>query len=110
MRKKLFFFALIMSMFYFSNAGYIIRGITTTIDPSEFKNYTLTFDNGDQPISAGALYSASASGTRKNSIVIVRVNTNVANVFPIVLPGDKPDADYNVLSPHTLTLFLSVQR
>ena len=95
MKKLLFFLVLFTSIHFFSTAGYIIRGITTWTPSENLKNYTLTFDASGTPIAAGSMYTSFGPGTAKNSIVIVNSISNIADIFPIALPGE-PNEDYNI--------------
>ena len=68
MKKKLFALTLILGVFCTAQAGYLIRGKTVYND-QEFKNFTLTLDHNDEPISAGSMMDDVDYG-----IVIVRAN------------------------------------
>jgi len=97
MRKLLFFLVLFMSIFFITKAGYVIRGTTaTSITPYDIKNYTLTFDEHYAPIAAVSMPSPLAFGTGKNSIAVFRADDILINVFPIVLPTDEPEANYDI--------------
>jgi len=80
MKKLLFFLTLILSIFCTAKAGYLIRGVTTFIDPSYLKNYTLTFDGNGEPIAAASMLQP---GTGRESIVVVQANNTRAYLFPV---------------------------
>jgi len=84
-----------MSILHTLNAGYLIRGITITPVTPDIRNYTLTFDVGDRPISIGSMFTPYALGSKNNSIVVVHANSNMADIFPVVIPGE-PEANYNI--------------
>jgi len=86
MKKFLLFFALIMSILFTVNAGYLIRGIQTPLSNDELKNYTLTFYKGEEPISAASMHTNLVYYTGKNTIAIIHANSPFADVFPIQLP------------------------
>jgi hypothetical protein len=88
MRKLLLFLTLFMSFSFTVMAGYVIRGIPITPPSDDLKNYTLTFDQNDEPISAASMHTTLAPGTGKNSIVIVQANFSGAYLFPIMLVYD----------------------
>ena len=96
MKKTIFFFALIMSMLFTAQAGYVIRGITSTDVLPEFKNYTLTFDASGNPISFASMNTSLALGTKKNTIVVVHSNSNNSEIFPVYIIGEDPFADYDI--------------
>ncbi|MCL2511578.1 MAG: T9SS type A sorting domain-containing protein [Bacteroidales bacterium] len=80
--RKVFILALIMSSFFAAQAGYAIRGIYTPGDYNNLRNYTLAFKDG-APIAAASMFSPSAFGTGKNTIVIIQENSPNAYLFPI---------------------------
>ena len=82
MKKFLLFFVLIVSICVTAQAGYKIQGRTTTLIDLGFKNFTLTINNDDEPISAGSMLYAG-----EHSIVIVQANNPNAYVFPITING-----------------------
>jgi len=90
--KKLLLFLVLSSTFLFSaNAGYVVRGINISVAYDDLKNYTLTFDGNNNPISAGSMFTTYAGGSLKNSIVIIPA-------YPFLLPIVFPLAytsDYN---------------
>ena len=76
--KKLFFvLLLISSIFSTAQAGYIIRSVSGSINPSFLRNYTLTFDVTGNPVAA-----ASMPYNGIYSIVIVHANSNAVQIFP----------------------------
>jgi len=88
MRKYLLIFALIMSIFFTAQAGYITRGFQMSVG-TDLKNYTLSFDGSGDPIAAGTMHTASAPNG-KNSIVIIAAHNLLATVFPIPYSGSLP--------------------
>jgi len=89
MRKFLFVFALIMSVFFTAQAGYITRGFQMSVG-TDLKNYTLSFDDSGDPIAAGTMHSTLGIGNRRNSIVIIAAHNLLATVFPIPYSGIEP--------------------
>jgi len=85
MRKTLFFLALILSIFCTAQAGYVIRGITTLVDPVPLRNYTLAFDKNGEPIAAASMIHP-YTGT--HSIAIVQVNRVSAFLFPVMINNE----------------------
>ena len=78
MKKLLFVLTFILGVFCTAQAGYLIRKITGT-NVQGFKNFTLTLDNADEPVSAGSMIYGGY-----HSIVIVRANLlTTANIFQI---------------------------
>jgi len=97
--RKSFFVALIMGSLFTAHAGYVIRGINAyNIGFEDLKNYTLSFDAGNNPIAAGSMYWVAASGIGRNCIVIINANVNFPNaqVFSIPLTGYDPDVEHNI--------------
>ena len=86
MKKTLFFLALIVSVLHVSQAGYLIRSLTSTwTPPDNLQNYTLAFDGSGNPIAAASTIFAG-----NNSIVIVHANSNVAHFFPVNTDANLP--------------------
>jgi len=89
MKKILLLLVLIMSLLATAQAGFIIRGINTSVFPDNLKNFTLTLNN-DEPVSAGSMYTTDGGGEGRNSIVIIPADTNVsATYFPFTFGIDE---------------------
>jgi len=72
--------------------GYVIRGIYTPAEPENLKNFTLLVKNGI-PASAASVHTTGASGSGKNTIVIISSDPTVLPVFfPIIFI----DEDYDI--------------
>jgi len=85
MKKILFSLTLITSILFTAQAGYVIRGINTSIQPSYLKNFTLTFNASGEPVSAGSMIHPIYPG---NSIVIINAYNNLATFFPVLYGGE----------------------
>jgi len=106
MKKFLLFFALIMSILFTANAGYVIRGINTTGYPQNLLNYTVALNKEGKPVSAASMYTTFfGGGTGRNTIVIVSTDplpTFFFTSFPISL-GLNEDFNINVRDFHYIT-------
>jgi len=110
MRKALFFLALILSIFFTAQAGYIIRGMPAMVDPAYLNNYTLTFDRNDEPVSAASMIEPR---TGWHSIVIVQANDRGAYIFPITIDHENLEIevrDFHRLKDDTDTYVLCGSR
>jgi len=85
MKKILLSLALITSILFTVQAGYIIRGVNVPADSPYLKNFTLTFNTSDEPVSAGSMIDPFSG---HNSIVIINANNNLAAIFPILYGGE----------------------
>jgi len=98
MKNLLLFSVLIMSVLFTAQAGYIVRGVTTSIPPAtDMKNFTLNFDAIGEPIAA-----ASMNEPGRNSIVIVHANSNRAHIFTIM---SDENANIEVRDIHYVRMF-----
>ena len=79
MKKLLLSFALLMSILFTANAGYIVRGIRINTSFDDLKNYTLTFDQYGDPIAATSLEYPTVGW---HCIAIIKANSNTAHIFP----------------------------
>ena len=94
--KKVFVLALVMSIFCAAQAGYVVRGIY--VNPpyaQDLKNYTLTFNPGDVPVSAASFHSSNGGGIGKNTIVIIRSDIDGSYIFPIA-PWSSPNVPNDI--------------
>ena len=98
MKKILFVFTLILGVFCTAQAGYLIQGMYGS-NVQGFKNFTLTLDNADEPVSAGSMISGGYP-----SIVIVRANFPTTNIFPNTIPNcsDIEVRDFHYLEGATI--------
>jgi len=100
--------AFILSLLFTAQAGYIIRGVTTSPPPAtDLMNYTLTFDATGEPIAAASMNHS--NGT--HSIVIVRANTNAAHIFthPADANADIIVKDFQYISKMVLICFVALE-
>jgi len=102
--KKLFVFALIMSMlFVTARAGYVFRGMNVSAADQNLKNYTLTVDNNG-PVSAASTFTSSGEGHGRNSIVIIPADQIFPDAyFPISFSGANEDFDIEVRDFHYIS-------
>jgi hypothetical protein len=98
MKKILLLLVLTMSLLATAHAGFVIRGIDTSV-AFDLKNFTLTLNN-DEPVSAASMYTTDGGGTGSNSIVIIPADTNVsATYFPFTFGLDE-DFSFEVRDFH----------
>ena len=103
MKKLVLFFVLLMSILFTAQAGYIIRGISTVVD-TPLKNYTLTFDKKDEPVSSASMIDPV---TGWHSIVIVQANYPESYIFPVVIDHENLEIevrDFHYLKDDTYIL------
>ena len=102
MKKLLLFFALIMSIFFSAQAGYVIKGITASATANNLKNYTLALNANGYPVSAASIYTPSGGGTGRNTIVIITAGQyDPIFRFPISFPSGADEIyDIDVLDFH----------
>ena len=97
---------LIMSIFFTAQAGYVIRGIDMSITPSyyDLKNYTLTFNQNGEPVSAASVHMPIVGGGNgRNTIVIVTTEPPILPLPPSIcfpIPGFNEDFDIEVRDFH----------
>lgn len=97
MRKLLLFLALIMSIFFTAQAGYVIRGITAYVPPYNLKNYTLALNEYGRPVSAASIYTSWGGGMGRNSIVIIPADTlSPVFYFPVSFSSGGLEETYNI--------------
>ena len=82
MRKTLLFLVL-TSLLFTTKAGYLIRGISSLID-LDFKNFTLTFDENGEPVSAGSMIDY----FQNYGIVIVEAHNSTTHFFPVLINNE----------------------
>jgi len=98
MRKLPLFFALFLSLLFTAKADYLIRGITIpNFSYRDLINYTLTFDNENNPIAAASMHSINATEPGRNSIVIIHKDFQPVSVFTVgFLYDPNPPIDIEV--------------